>query len=194
MKISKKLFFILGSVILGITILISIQTYAKYLTSASGDGNISIARWNISVNNLSIKNNSDISSKIKPIFPGNEHISKDIIAPNAEGYFDLDLNFENVDVSFEYTISVSPNEESIVQDLVATGYSVDEGETITFDSDKTIKKEINFSEKPNTQKIRVFIKWIDDDNSTMNNVQDTLAAHSTNPMALLDVSIDFKQK
>lgn len=109
MKSSKKIFFILGCILLCLTLIISIQTYAKYLTTANGNGDISIAKWNIAVNNLSIKNNTDISSTIQPIFPGTENISESIIAPNAEGYFDLNFDFTNVDVSFEYSITVTPS-------------------------------------------------------------------------------------
>lgn len=193
MNIQKKIFFILGCVILTITLIISIQTYAKYLTAASGDGNVSIAKWNISVNDLSIKNSSDISSTIQPYFPGNDNIAQGIVAPNAEGYFDLNLNFTNVDVSFEYNISVIPSELSIVKDLVATGYSIDDGEIINFDTSTTITKNINFTTKPETQKIRIFIKWIEGSNAQMDNTADTQAAISANPVALLNVAINFKQ-
>ena len=193
MKVSKKIFFILGCVILTITLIISVQTYAKYLTTASGDGNVSIAKWNISVNDLSIKNTSDISSTIQPYFPGNDNMAQGIVAPNAEGYFDLNLNFTNVDVSFDYTISVTPSELSIVKDLVATGYSIDDGEIVNFDTSTTITKNINFATKPATQKVRVFIKWIEGSNAQMDNTADTQAAISTNPVALLNVAINFKQ-
>ena len=54
---------------------------------------MAIAKWNILVNNLSIKTNTDISNSIVPVFTGNEHIAKDIIAPTAEGYFDINFDF-----------------------------------------------------------------------------------------------------
>ena len=37
-----------------------VQIYAKYLTSAEGSTTLTIANWNILVNDLSIKNNTDI--------------------------------------------------------------------------------------------------------------------------------------
>jgi len=193
MNVSKKIFFVLGCIILSITLIISIQTYAKYLTAASGDGNVSIARWNISVNNLSIKNTSDISSTIQPFFPGNENMAPEIVAPNAEGYFDLNLDFTKVDVSFEYSITVVPSAQSLVKDLVATGYSIDDGEVINLDDTHKLTQNINFTTKPETQKVRIFIKWIEDSNSQMDNVEDTQAAISSNPIALLNVALNFKQ-
>ena len=82
---------------------------------------------------------------------------------------------------------------SIVQDLIATGYSIDNGEVIAFDNTHTIVKNIDFATKPTSQKVRVFIKWIEDSNSTMDNTEDTQAANSTNPIALLNVALNFKQ-
>lgn len=193
MKIAKKLLPIFGFMLLIITIFVFGQTYAKYLTSASGNANMSIAKWNIKVNNLSVKNNSDISSTIAPSFPGTENIASGIIAPNAEGYFDLNFDFSNVDVSFEYQVITTPNNQSIVKDLIATGYSVDNGEIISLDSSGNITKEINLQTKPSTQKVRIFIKWIEDESQKMDNTADTSAANSANPVATLDVTVKFKQ-
>jgi hypothetical protein len=193
MKIYKKLFFVIGCLILSITLIVSIQTYAKYLTSATGNESISIAKWNVSVNNLSIKNNSDISSTIQPVFPGNENVAPGIIAPNAEGYFDLNMDFTNVDVSFNYNILISPSEQSNVKDFVATGYSIDNGEKINFTNSSSISKDVDYSTKPTSQKIRVYIKWIDDSTSTMDDVADTKAATLDNQKALLTVILSFKQ-
>lgn len=193
MKYSKKIFLILSCVFLSFTIVTLVYTYAKYLTSANGTGDISIARWNISVNNISIKNGSDISATITPTFNGTDNIAPNIIAPNAEGYFDLNFNFTNVDVSFEYTVTVTPNLGSSVQDLVATSYKIDEGPLINLDSGiNQIVRNIDLESKPATQKLRVFIKWKEDEDSTMDNAADTQAALSESP-ALLDVNISFKQ-
>lgn len=120
MKNRKKLLLLLLSIMLCLLIFCIIQIYAKYLTSASGNTSMTIANWNILVNNLSIKNNTDISNSIVPVFPGNDNIAKDIIAPTAEGYFDLNFDFSSVDVSFKYEITTSVDENSSVKDLVAT--------------------------------------------------------------------------
>lgn len=189
----KKLFFISACIFLCITIIISVQTYAKYLTSANGNASINIAKWDILINNLSIKNSSDISSAITPYFPGNDNIAAGVIAPNADGYFDLNLNFTNVDVSFEYNITVTPNDQSMVKDLVATSYSIDDGTVISFGDNPLLTQDIDFNSKPSTQKVRIYIKWIDGSNSQMNDQDDTQAAISSNPTALLNVSVSFKQ-
>ena len=122
MKISKKFMLIVLTCILLVLLMFLIsQVYAKYITSVSGNASITISRWNIKVNDLSIKNNSDISSKIVPVFPGNDNIASNIIAPTAEGYFDLVFDFTDVDVSFKYDINVTADDSSAVSEIVATG-------------------------------------------------------------------------
>ena len=171
-----------------------VQIYAKYLTSAEGSTTLTIANWNILVNNLSIKNNTDISNSIVPVFPGNEHIESGIIAPTVEGYFDLNLDFSNADVSFKYEILVTSDENSSVKDLVATGYSFDDGEKITFENyNEPISEIIELSSNLDTRKIRVYIMWNDDEDSqTMTNDDDTTSTSSENP-PLLNVNVSFTQ-
>ena len=132
MKNSKKLFLLMLELLVVLMLFLIVQIYAKYLTSTEGNTAINIARWSISVNGLTVKNNSNISSAVAPIFLGNDHIASDIIAPTAEGYLDLNFNFEAADVSFKYEINTSVDPSSSVKDLVATGYSIDEGEIVTF--------------------------------------------------------------
>jgi len=186
MKNSKKIFFIITCISVIFTIVSIVQTYAKYVTSVNGSASISIARWNIVVNNMSIKNNSDISSVISPIFPGNSNIAANVLAPNVEGYFDLAFDYSEVDVSFNYSISVSPNANSSVKDLIAIGYSIDNGAIESFtDSNNTITNHIGYTEDilaGNTSRtIRIYVKWNDDPStSNMDNYADTYATLSDN--------------
>lgn len=196
MKNSKKLYILVVMLLIAVSIFTFIQIYAKYLTSAEGNTNLTIARWNILVNNQSIKDNSDISNSIVPVFPGNDNIAKDIIAPTAEGYFDLDFDFSTADVSFKYEINTSVSEESSVKDLVATGYSVDDGPIIEFTdyTDTTISDTILLSSNIKNRHIRVYILWNDDpDSSEMTNEDDTLSTSADNP-PILNVSINFTQE
>ena len=194
MKNSKKIIFLIIGILIVLAIFIVVQTYAKYLTSASGDTTMTIARWNILVNNLSIKNNTDISNAIVPVFEKNENIAEDIIAPTSEGYFDLELNFKDADVSFEYEITTSVDENSLVKDLVTTGYSIDDGEKVEFTNlNEPIKDTIELGSGIETRKIRIYILWNDDEETQqMTNADDTAAAVDGTP-ALLKVNVSFKQ-
>ena len=201
MKNNKKFLLLLIGIFICFLLFSIVQIYAKYLTSAFGKTNITIARWNISVNNKSIKNNSDISAAIEPKFDGSTHISPDIIAPTAEGYFDLVFDFSDVDVSFKYEINVSADETSSVTDLVATGYSIvdseqipDDWEKISFDTfNQPITDTVLLTDNLDKRTIRVYILWNDDETTApMTNEQDTESTKQDNP-ALLDVNISFTQ-
>ena len=194
MKNYKKILILLTVICLAIAIISFILIYAKYTTSANSQTDVPIARWNILVNNISIKDQSDISQTLQPIFPGNENIAENIIAPTAEGYFDLYFDYNDVDVSFKYTISLTPSEESSVRDIVATGYSVEVGEVINFTNyNENITDNISLDNPTRTRKIRVYVKWDDDSNTaTMDNYADTESALSGNP-ALFNVNVTFDQ-
>ena len=194
MKNQKKLLILFIAILICILVFFVIQIYAKYLTTATGDAELKIANWNILVNDLSIKNNTDISSSIVPVFPGNENISSGIIAPTAEGYFDLNFDFTGVDVSFNYEIKSSVSENSSVKDLVATGFSIDDGEKQTFQNfNETISEDIMLDSNIKKRKIRIYILWNDDEStSSMSNEDDTLATNSDTP-AIFHVDISFKQ-
>lgn len=194
MKNNNKFLILIIGIFICLLLFSMVQIYAKYLTSSTGKTGLKIAKWSISVNNKSIKNNTDISSTIIPVFEGNENISANIVAPTATGYFDLDLDFTDADVSFKYEINVFSSEDSPVSDIVSTGYSIDDNETITFENfNQTISDVISLDSGIKHRKIRIFILWNDDDDSsTMSNEDDTISANQGNP-ALLSVNISFTQ-
>lgn len=194
MKNHKKIILFLIGICFFIVFVTIVQIYAKYLSTTQGISSLTIANWNILVNDSSIKSNTDISNSIVPVFPGTEHIAENIIAPTVEGYFDLNLDFTHADVSFKYEITLAADENSSVTDLVATGYSIDGSEKINFENyNDPITEIIPLSSESKTRKIRVYIMWNDNaDSQTMNNDADTLSTTSENP-ALFHVNISFTQ-
>jgi len=196
MKIFKRISFLLICCsLLAILALFISQIYAKYRTAVSGRAEIAISRWDIKLNGASIKNNQDISSKITPVFPGNENIASNVIAPTAEGYFDLNLDYTNVDVSFKYEISIETSQESAVSDLVITGYSINGGDKITVSDFSTpLTDTISLSDAVRTRSMRIFIMWNDDpDTSSMNNIDDTSSTLQATNSAILNVKIALTQ-
>ena len=130
MKFNKKLILFISCISLILCLLIVRQTYAKYMNTTQGNTNITIARWRILVNNQDIRNNPEITETITPVLLENEHIKPGVIAPTSEGYFDIVIDSSDVDVSFNYTITPSIQENSCVKDLNVTGYSLNSGEII----------------------------------------------------------------
>lgn len=169
------------------------KIYAKYLTNSTGSTSVPISKWDIKINNTSLKTSKNFSSSITPTFPGNEYIASGIIAPSAEGYFDLIFDYKDVDVSFSYDISTQVANESSVQDLVPVKYSIDGGTPIEFTSnDQHITDIVSYLDTTRTRVFRIYIKWNEDSDASMNNTDDTLASISNSP-AIFNVNVKFTQ-
>lgn len=167
------------------------STYAKYVTSTTGTANMTIAKWNIVVNNQDVVNNSNFSSTIVPTFHENENIKNGVIAPTSSGSFDITLNLNDVDVSLQYTIAATNSTNNTVEDLKIVSYSINGSEPIPYVGN--ISNQVLLNETNRTSTITFNVEWIEDsaDGATMNNIADTDAAK--NGTAAVDVNINFTQ-
>ena len=170
------------------------DTYAKYITSTNESASMNIARWRILVNNKDIRENSTTNAVITPIFNGNDNINSGIIAPNSEGYFDLIIDATEADVSFKYEIEISVNQNSPVKDLITTKYIIDNGNEIPLErNNATIENTVLHKDNTKPINIRVYIKWDDSNEATMDNDADTEATKQVDNPAKMDVKLSFIQ-
>ena len=170
------------------------DTYAKYITSTNESASMNIARWRILVNNKDIRENSTTNAVITPILNGNDNINSGIIAPNSEGYFDLIIDATEADVSFKYKIEISVNQNSPVKDLITTKYIIDNGNEIPLERDNaTIENTVLHKDNTKPINIRVYIKWDDSNEATMDNDADTEATKQVDNPAKMDVKLSFIQ-
>ncbi len=173
MKKKKYLLLILAVFSICFTVSTINETYAKYVSSARSTTLTSIARWKIVVNENDISLGASTTNFITPVFPGSDHIKEGVIAPNVEGYFDLVLDATNVDVSFNYKINIVQSETNPVKELVATRYTINNGEAVLFQNGiQEINETILFTSVDRIANIRVYVKW-DDSLNLMNNSEDT---------------------
>ena len=176
MKLNRKITFLLALLALFYCVSLIQSTYAKYLSTADADTNITIARWNILVNNQDISQNSNFSEVLEPTFTGNENIKDGVIAPTATGYFDITLDGSTTDVSFSYDISLSEADDNTVTDLKITKYEID-GHSYTYNG--PISGNILLNDQNRALTVSVYVEWVDQtDDETMTNVDDTTAANS----------------
>ena len=171
-------------------------TYAKYISSINSDAEVSLARWNITINNQDVSSGSQFSNIITPVFAGNANIAPNVIAPTAEGYFDVVLDVTNTDVSLRYEITTSENEDSAVDDLIISGYSIDGGQRQSIESNNEndglmVDGTIAYDSQDKEIEIRVYLKWNDDDENgaTMNNFDDADAASDATNKAKVNVNV-----
>ena len=195
----KKIYILLIGIIILLASVIIGNTVAKYVTSASSNADINIARWQVLVNNEDVTSAATLNNIITPVFPGNNNIAQGVIAPSAEGYFDIVIDATNTDVSLRYEVTTSANEESIVQDLVLSGYSIDEGERQEIVEDENgnfkIQGDIRYNSQDKDITLRVYIKWNDDTETgaTMTNADDTSTTQEEESVAKVNVNLKFIQ-
>lgn len=189
MKIKRKIVFFVALMSLFYCVSLMQETYAKYISSATANAELTIARWNVLVNNQDILNNSNFSNTITPVFEGTSHIKNGIIAPTAEGYFDITINGDNTDVSFNYSISLSLANENTVSDLKITKFKIG---SIEYPYSSTVTGTIQLNDLDREQTVRFYVKWNDDDQTeNMDNEDDTEA--TVNGVAAVKVDVNVIQ-
>lgn len=189
---TKKILLIAACFALLYSVFLVQDTYSKYRTDANANTNITIAKWKLLVNNQDIKEDNDFSRTITPVFSGDANTKAGIIAPNAEGYFDVVIDGTDTDVTYKYTLSISVSSDSVVQDLAITHYTVNSGDLLTFSTNNYVLEEtVPQDATSKVKSYRFFVKWIDGDGETMDNEADTNATTSGN--AKFDVNISFVQ-
>ena len=192
MKIKKKIIFFVALMCLFYCVSLMQSTYAKYITTADANADFTIARWNILINNQDIRDNSNFSNLIVPEFNGTTNIREGVVAPTAEGEFEIVIDGNETDVSYTYTITIDYNGNNDVDDLIITGYTIDDinyvytmGDPIT---DDVLVNDVN-----KVTAIKFFVKWNDDpETQSMDNANDT--ATTSDGIAAFSVNINVIQK
>lgn len=187
----KKVYLLLALASLLLLVSVIQNTYAKYISKATANSNFTIASWNFKVNNQDINANSNFSNVIVPVFENNPNIKDNVLAPTAEGYFDINIDHSSVDVSFTEKIKLGLSDNNTVSDLKITGYTLNNSSLKEFNGDE-ISTDCLLSDNVKINKYRFYVTWIDDDGQTMQNKDDTEAAKNGN--ASISVSLSFIQK
>ncbi len=173
----KKIKLFIAFIALFICIIQIKETYAKYIESKNGDAEFNVAGWKIKINNSDITDGASLSSLINPVYESNSNIKDGVIAPGSQGYFDINIDATNTEVSFNYEITITPSQESDVTDLTIYAYKINDGAIInTNNNSNTITNRINNIDQNKTLTIRLFFKWLDGEGEQMNNAADTAAS------------------
>ncbi|MDD4035904.1 MAG: hypothetical protein PHS45_01080 [Bacilli bacterium] len=203
----RKVRFVLLFISLSICLCLMSSTYSRYVADTTGNIEVLFAKWQILVSNTDITNNSNPTITFAPIIEENQHVASNVVAPSSKGYFDIDIDPTNVDVSFKYTISLGIENENI-PDLVITKYSLIPNDYIEGDPLEIINLDSNiitdnlmidknneaFRFEPFT--IRVYFEWYEGIDELMDNQSDTevgqLAA-TENTTFTMSANILFEQ-
>lgn len=204
----KKLRILLVLVSLSLTLGLMSNTYSRYIADATGDLKVLFAKWQILVNETDITNNSSTTIHFVPIIEENEFVTNNTIAPSSKGYFDIAIDPSNVEVSFNYTITLDLLNEDM-PDLMITKYAIlnntylegDEVQTETLTTNSITgtlqydNSQENFQFEPFT--IRVYFEWYEGENETMDDEADSIIGQkaATEDTSLqIKTTIHFEQK
>lgn len=180
----KRISFVLLLISCSLCLSFMSSTYSRYVAGTTGNIDILFAKWQILVDDLDIANENNSSITFTPVIEANNNVRANTIAPTSKGYFDIDINPSNVDVSFRYQIDLSIDNEDI-PDLMITKYAIldsdyEEGDTIEYTTltTNTITDELiynnninNFSFEPFT--VRIYFEWFEGLGEDMDNDDDT---------------------
>ena len=180
------------------------STYSRYVAGTQGNIDILFAKWQILINNQDIadENNSEIT--IRPTIEQNENVKTDVVAPTSKGYFDINIDSSNVDVSYRYNLTLNIENEE-VPDLMISKYTIlpedyEEGDTIEYTTiqDNTISNTMlfdneteDFSFEPFT--IRIYFEWYDGEDEQMNDEADTTIGTGEELTFTINANISFEQ-
>ena len=183
------------------------STYSRYVAGTTGNIDMLFAKWQILVDNLDIANQENSSLEFTPIIEPSDNVRANTIAPTSKGYFDIEINPENVDVSFRYTIDLSISNENL-PDLMITKYAIldsnyQDGDSITYEtiSNNTITNDMLFDNETDnfqfeTFTVRIYFEWYDGDDEEMDDEDDTEvgnAAAEDEVTFTINADISFEQ-
>lgn len=187
---------------LSMTISLMSNTYSRYVAGTTGSVEATFAKWQILVNNNDITTNAASNVAITPTILENPHVKANTIAPSSQGYFDIKIDPTNVDVSFDYTVSLAL-ENTNMPDIMITKYSTVDNEGIESELQVLNDTEIIGSLLFNNEienfvfeafSIRVYFEWYEGVGEQMDDAIDTAIGTDENATFKINATITFNQK
>ena len=192
---------------LAITLSLMSNTYSRYVASSEGNVEIEFAKWQLLVNTVDVTSSSTSNISFKPVIEANKNVAKDKVAPSSTGYFDIEIDPTNADVSFKYTIDLNIDNENI-PDLIITKYAIlpdnyIEGNALQFNN--LVEGKITNIMRYNTTEfkkttLRIYFQWFEGQSETMteamNDVSDTnigYTAATEDTTFAINANINFEQ-
>lgn len=205
---AKKLKILLVFMSLSLTLCLMSNTYSRYIADATSDLEVLFAKWQILVNSSDITNGTASTIALVPVIEENNNVATNTVAPSSKGYFDINIDPSNVDLSFNYTINLAIKNEN-VPDLMITKYSIIESnyvegnplEQLTI-TNNSITGSLNYDNLTTNFKfqpftIRVYFEWYEGVDEKMNDTADTAIGNSaatTGETFTVTTNIKFEQK
>jgi len=177
----KKIWMLIGSIMLLFTTYQLVTTYAKYTNSATATVEKQAGAWVIKVNNQNLANSSGATTNFNIAglnSQANSFVAQGKIAPSSSGYFDIVIDPTGCSVAVRYDITfgvgaISSINFSSVRKVVNNTETTD---GIIKTGEKTYSGVINLADvKSGTATtVRLYIEWEDLANGAGDNADSAL--------------------
>ena len=116
----KKVWYLIGLIMLLVTIFEMTNSYAKYVTVAQGTDDETAGAWVIKVNDSDISSGSSVNSfTINNLtYESNAYIASGKLAPSGRGYFDITFDPSGSSVAVRFDLSIDSSQMVINNSIV----------------------------------------------------------------------------
>lgn len=82
-------------------------TFAKYVTTVNGTGTVTVAKWNVAVNNDASTESNDYESSFNILNTATTNVTAGKVAPGTNGSFNLQYNTNGSEVAHKVKINLT---------------------------------------------------------------------------------------
>lgn len=203
---NTKMKFLVVLMSLSITLCLMSNTYSRYVADTTGNVEVSFSKWQILVNENDITDGNTSTINLTPVIEENANVRSNKLAPSSKGYFDIDIDPSNVELSFNYDITLSVLNQDM-PDIMITKYAIldsdyQEGDelSLTVIQNNRIQGSLNYNKNVNNfefepMTIRIYFEWYEGNNESMDDEDDTLVGiDADNTTLQMQVNMTFEQK
>ena len=166
-----------------ITLVITAMSMAKYQSTVSPTTIGTIARWDLKINNQDI-NSGNILSNILTLVPDTSvNVAAGKMAPGYGGYFDIEIDPSDTEVSFSYAIAI--NQATLPTDVQIVGYKRNSTDTTSTGATSVVNNTISGSKAypvggyTSSDIIRYRIYWVWNDVRANDNIHTATAVNGS---------------
>lgn len=158
----KRVLLLISLLMLFFTIYLAMDTYALFESNKNYDVSSDIAKFVIKVNGSGAKTEEFVVDSIA--YYENEYVIENKIAPLVDGYFDIVIDAEEVEVSLRYDIEFDFSSLSI-PGLVISSITELGGNTLVLTDKDTYSGVITLADMDSStvNTVRVSISWQNDE-------------------------------
>ena len=158
----KRVLLLISLLMLFFTIYLTMDTYALFESNKNYDVSSDIAKFVIKVNGSEAKTEEFVVDSIA--YYENEYVIDNKIAPLVDGYFDIVVDAEDVEVSLRYDIEFDFSSLSI-PGLVISSITELGGNTLVLTDKDTYSGVITLADMDSStvNTVRVYISWQNDE-------------------------------